>query len=290
MSEQTDGSQPTPPVDQTAATTAPPQPVAPVDWSAHIPKEYASEKFWEPVKGKGLDTVLKNYAEAQKMIGGSIRLPSEKDKPEEASKKLSDIYTKLGRPEAPDKYDLKTDVGIALDEQALAGFKQTAHKIGLNSKQAQELLDYYGGMIKQALAQRENGVKAGMEQLSEHWGRHTEKNVALSQRALTQLIKEEFPDDAETVLKELEATGLGNNPALVRLFARMGAAMQEDGLITGDDMPVNEEALDDQIRELMGKPEYLDDRHPNHDAIVQKVLRLNEEKWGNPLRSRAVSV
>ena len=276
----------------TATTTPAPAPAepsaapAPVEWSAHIPKEYASEKFWEPVKGKDLGVVLKNYAEAQKMIGGSIRLPNDKDKPEEATKKINDIYTKLGRPESADKYDLKTDVGVPLDEQALAGFKQTAHKIGLNGKQAQELLDYYGGYLKQAIQSREGSLKDGMEKLSEHWGRHTDKNVALSQRALSQLIQDEFPDQAEQVLQELEATGLGNNPTLVRLFARMGAAMQEDGLITGEEMPVNAEALDDQIRELMGKPEYTDDRHPNHTALVEKVNRLFQEKWGNPLRNR----
>jgi hypothetical protein len=124
-----------------------------------------------------------------------------------------------------------------------------------------------------------------MEKLGEHWGRHTQKNVALSQRALTRLIQEEFPDEADTVLKELEVTGLGNNPVLVRLFARMGVAMQEDGLITGEEMPANDEALQDQIRQAMEDKAYWDDRHPNHAAAVQKVLRLNEEKF-NPIRLR----
>ena len=33
------------------------------DWTAHIPQEYATEKFWEPLKGKGFGDVLKTYAE-----------------------------------------------------------------------------------------------------------------------------------------------------------------------------------------------------------------------------------
>src|SRR2546426_8039777 len=70
----------------------------------------ADDPIW---KEKSLETVkdvpslVKGFVEAQKMIGGSIRLPNDKMKPEEAEKAWGDIFTKLGRPENADKYDTK---------------------------------------------------------------------------------------------------------------------------------------------------------------------------------------
>src|SRR3990167_5333183 len=86
-------------------TPAIPTPVAgvtEVDWSAHIPKELANEGVWTPLKGKPLGDVLKGYAEGQKMIGGSVRIPTDQAKTEE----WDQFFTKLGRPAKPEDYKL----------------------------------------------------------------------------------------------------------------------------------------------------------------------------------------
>ena len=56
----------------------------------------------------------------------------------------NEVYDKLGRPESADKYqlDVKSDV-VPFDESAIKSFTENAHKLGLNNKQAQGILEYY---------------------------------------------------------------------------------------------------------------------------------------------------
>jgi hypothetical protein len=96
------------------------------DWRSSIPDDIRGEKSLADIKDVG--ALAKGYVESQKMIGRSIRIPgkdAEKtdfdafygklrevpgvvympDGADEAA--MGDLYTKLGRPESPDKYQLK---------------------------------------------------------------------------------------------------------------------------------------------------------------------------------------
>lgn len=259
------------------------------DWTAHIPQEYAAEKFWEPLKGKGFGDVLKTYAEAQKFIGGSIRLPGEKDAPQDREKKLNDVYAKLGRPESPEKYDLKLpDVnGVKWDDHAVGMFKQTAHKLGLNSTQLNGLLTMYGEHLKTGLPNIEALNQKGAQALQEHWGVNATRNAVMAENGFKQLALAELgPEGSGRLLDAINASGFGSNPDFVRVVARIVSETGEDKYVDGVDNHRTDEQTDDEIRTLMGSKEYMDDRLPGHQAAVDKVRRLFEEK-ANPLNKKA---
>lgn len=273
---------------QSAATQTLSAP-APVEWTSHIPQDMAAEKFWEPIKGKPLADVLKGYGEAQKMIGGSIRLPSEKDKPEDRAKKLNDIYGKLGRPESPDKYAPKLPElpdGLALQEPVVKGFLAKAHAANMTPDQVQASLDFYAEYVQGGLKSLSDSRKAGEAALKEEWGANFQTNLNLAHRSLATMASKALgEEDGKALLDELDKSGLGNNPRLVKLFAALGGEMKEDGLLTGDS-DVSAEAFDAQIAELTkpGTP-FWDKFHPEHDKAVQKVQQLREQA-GNPLLAR----
>ena len=259
------------------------------DWTAHIPQEYAAEKFWEPLKGKGFGDVLKTYAEAQKFIGGSIRLPGEKDAPQDREKKLNDVYAKLGRPESPDKYDLKLPEvgGVKWDDNAVGMFKQTAHKLGLNSTQLNGLLTMYGEHLKTGLPNIEELNQKGAQALQEHWGVNAKRNAVMAENGFKQLALAELgAEGSERLLDAINASGFGSNPDFVRVVARIVSETGEDKYVDGVDNHRTDEQTDDEIRTLMGSKEYMDDRLPGHQAAVDKVRRLFEEK-ANPLNKKA---
>jgi hypothetical protein len=259
------------------------------DWTAHIPQEYAAEKFWEPLKGKGFGDVLKTYAEAQKFIGGSIRLPGEKDAPQDREKKLNDVYAKLGRPESPEKYDLKLPEvnGVKWDDNAVGMFKQTAHKLGLNSTQLNGLLTMYGEHLKTVLPNIEELNQKGAQALQEHWGVNAKRNAVMAENGFKQLALAELgAEGSERLLDAINASGFGSNPDFVRVVARIVSETGEDKYVDGVDNHRTDEQTDDEIRTLMGSKEYMDDRLPGHQAAVDKVRRLFEEK-ANPLNKKA---
>ena len=140
--------QETVPVDQatteTTQPTATPTTVAKTDtpvssWKDSISEEFRKdpsiEKFTE------IDALAKSYINATRMIGQDKIVIPTKNSTQEA---WDEAYAKLGRPETADKYnfDVKSDV-VPMDESAIKSFAEQSHKLGLNNKQAEGILDFY---------------------------------------------------------------------------------------------------------------------------------------------------
>jgi len=258
------------PVVDPAAAGNPVVPEA-VDWSKHVPAEYAREKVWEPLKGKPLGDALKGYAEAQKFIGGSIKIPGKDAKPEEWDK----YYAKLGRPEGADKYatnmpDLPE--GFAWDEGQMKSFFETAHKAGLSTAQAQSLVDWYAADQKGVLKAGDEAIKAAEETLKGEWKAAYPRNLGLAKAAAKEIGGKELID-------LLDQTGLGNHPVILKAFAKLGRSLAEDGVISGEveGVPTNE-AVQKQIADVMN-----DKKHPywnrslaGHDEAVQEMARFHQ--------------
>ncbi|MBW5937564.1 peptidase [Klebsiella michiganensis] len=147
------------------------------------------------------------------------------DKPDDKEQKLEG---------APEKYEFKPAEGQELDTAALEQFEPIARELNLTNEQAQKMVDLYGTKIMPMV----------QKQQAEFWQKTTEQwaadvkadkeiggdkltaNLSAAQRAL-----EQFGDPE---LKEyLDSTGLGNHPALVKAFIKVGKAMSEDKVVTG---------------------------------------------------------
>jgi hypothetical protein len=96
------------------------------------------------VQNKGWDSpakLLNSYQQLEKFVGAPadkiVRLPGETSTKEE----LDAFYSKLGRPADPNGYEIKAPQGA--DDTFAKAAAGKFHELGLNTKQAQELVQWY---------------------------------------------------------------------------------------------------------------------------------------------------
>ncbi|UYW74130.1 peptidase [Pseudocitrobacter faecalis] len=134
---------------------------------------------------------------------------------------------------APEKYEFTAGEGVELDTEALKDFEPVARELNLTNEQAQKLVDAYPKILAGVQQRQAEAWQAQTEQWAadvkadkEIGGDKLTANLSAAQRAL-----EQFGDPE---LKEyLDSTGLGNHPALVKAFIKVGKAMSEDKVVTG---------------------------------------------------------
>ncbi|HHK9915276.1 TPA: peptidase [Enterobacter hormaechei] len=156
-------------------------------------------------------------------------------KPADGEKPADKSDDKEQKPEgAPEKYEFTAGEGQELDTAALEQFEPIARELNLTNEQAQKMVDLYGTKIMPMVQQQQ---AEAWQKTTEQWaadvkadkeigGDKLTANLSAAQRAL-----EQFGDPE---LKEyLDSTGLGNHPALVKAFIKVGKAMSEDKVVTG---------------------------------------------------------
>jgi hypothetical protein len=125
---------------------------------------------------------------------------------------------------APAAIEIKLPEGAKVDAAVLDGFKTIAKEHGLNSKQAQAMVDF---QIKQQVVLQEHMQKQRVADLElvkgdkEFGGAKYDQTVAASKSALKQF----GGGDVSTLL---EQSGLDCHPAVVKMFARIRSALAED--------------------------------------------------------------
>lgn len=156
------------------------------------------------------------------------------DKPADGDKPADKPDDKEQKQEgAPEKYEFKAGEGVELDTEALKDFEPVARELNLTNEQAQKLVDAYPKILAGVQQRQAEAWQAQTEQWAadvkadkEIGGDKLTANLSAAQRAL-----EQFGDPE---LKEyLDSTGLGNHPALVKAFIKVGKAMSEDKVVTG---------------------------------------------------------
>ncbi|WP_313795368.1 peptidase [Serratia sp. (in: enterobacteria)] len=164
-----------------------------------------------------------------KQEGGKAaeELAAGKDAKEKADKEAAEKAEKEKKPAAPEKYEFTPPEGQELDANALAVFEPIAKELGLSQEQAQKLVDIYPQIQQQQAEAWSKQVADWGEQVKadkEIGGDKFNASVGAAQRALDQF--------GNTELREyLNASGLGNHPALVRFCAKVGKAMAEDTFV-----------------------------------------------------------
>ncbi|WP_431634648.1 peptidase [Enterobacter ludwigii] len=159
----------------------------------------------------------------------------QEDKPAEGDKPADKPDDKEQKQEgAPEKYEFKPAEGQELDTAALEQFEPIARELNLTNEQAQKMVDLYGTKIMPMVQQQQ---AEAWQKTTEQWAADVKAdkeiggdklidNLSAAQRAM-----EQFGDPE---LKEyLDTTGLGNHPALVKAFIKVGKAMSEDKVVTG---------------------------------------------------------
>ena len=110
--------------------------------------------------------------------------------------------------------------------------------------------------------------------LKQEWGYDYDKKVAAADRALAVYGDDELRD-------LITNSSAGNNPAVIRFFARLGQEVTEDMAQNTQNNRLSVSPLDakDEIAKIMA-----DGNHPYHkgdETAVEKVRQLHEKAYGN---------
>jgi hypothetical protein len=165
---------------------------------------------------------------APKPDGGT----QEPTKAEDGEKKpTEDQAAKPAAPETPVSYaEFKVPEGIELEKENVEQFTTLAKELKLTQDQAQKFVD-----LQTALAQKTaQAALQQFEELKETWkhdtlkvlGKDAQKQLAFAATARNRFATEALSD-------YLEASGLGNHPAMVQFFISVGKAMSEDTFTEG---------------------------------------------------------
>tara|TARA_Y100000022_G_scaffold1919_1_gene1579 strand:+ start:203 stop:1078 length:876 start_codon:yes stop_codon:yes gene_type:complete len=254
------------------------QPTVAKSWKEAISEEYRKdpniEKFTE------IDALAKSYINATRMIGqDKVAVPNENSTDDQ----WNEVYAKLGRPESADKYklDVKSEA-VPIEDGAIKQFAETSHKLGLNNKQAQGILEYYKSMMEgsaqQSKVDTETAQAQAEQQLRQEWGKTFEENVKKAGSVAKANLGVDVLD-----MQLKDGTRLGDHPDIIKGFAKIADMMSEDTIVATESENVDQgKDIEQEISRIMNDRTgpYWNKTHPDHDKIVQQVYTLRSMKDG----------
>jgi len=191
-------------------------------WMAQLPGDLKDSESL--TKFKNLGDLGKAYSELEGKLGSSLSIPGEEASDEERS----EFYSKLGRPETPDGYNVKFPQSFS--EESVKGYKDAAFGLGLNSSQL-------GGVVKAMSLQAIEGLEylqnqqtsardSGEAALKKEWGDDYEDNFKIVSRTLTRY-------GGDDLVKKFSAAGLGNDPDVAKFLHQVGKDQLEHRIVGG---------------------------------------------------------
>ncbi len=249
------------------------------DFRSMIPAEYKDHPTLAPYKDLG--SLLKSHIEANSLLGKArLVRPSDTDPPEAWNK----FYTELGRPEAPDKYELKKPedfpAGLNIPEPYLKFLAESFHKNGLSRKQAQSLFSELNGYAAKNFTDDDNAHKTALQNMSAELEQEFGSAAAAKKDAANRA-QLAFLDDKDKAF--LEESGLNNHPKLTRLFAKIGEKLVEQGTDGGGGGgggfnnlgPAQAKVeIDAKLGDAQFMEQYTNQFHPNHKNAVATMTTL----------------
>lgn len=245
--------------------------------------EYIPEKYWRPEKGEpDIEGLAKGYVNLEKMLG-TEKIP--KPLSDEDQEGWDRWYAASGRPSTHDEYEFsrpdQLPDGLGYDEDLEKDFRASAYGLGLNKKQAGGLyekfvkhqVERYGAFQtakKQAVAQAQADLQREL-------GAKYESEMKNAHIAVQKYADPEF----KTYLDE---SGLGNHPALIRAFMKIGRELNGDTRIVGKVEPqMNTADMERTIREFDSKHQkaLFNREHPEHALRVKERNKLYESAYGD---------
>ena len=187
--------------------------------------------FWKNLEGKDATEVGRYIKELQSFAGKKGDIP----KPDASQEEWDSFYTKMGRPESVDAYDFTIGDDFAklvgedsapFFEKAVDGFKQKVFELGASSEKAEEIVDWYLGMVAEELEESNNALKEAEEQmdneLRQEWGEGYDGIM----NGITAMLKANgMPEENLDFAIE---SGLLKDPALAITLGKIAARFQDD--------------------------------------------------------------
>lgn len=225
---------------------------------------------------KDVTGMAKSLINAQKMIGADkIAIPGNWATEED----WSQVYSKLGRPDDATGYNIATN--DIMQDNDVDWFKDVAHKVGLNTQQAETLFSEYTTLISdlqsQGVTDLTNLSNEREGELRKEWGNNFEARID----GANNVVSEFAPEGSGILDIELsDGSLLGDHPDFVRMTANVAEFMSSklgEDTFSGRDNEPGMSAADVQVEMAkltqQNSPYWIKD-HPDHDAAVQEVMRL----------------
>lgn len=246
------------------------------DWKEQLPEDMRGDVSLKDIAD--IPALAKSYIHAQGMVGADkVVIPKDGASDEE----MTAFYTKLGRPETSDKYEIKNPdnipEGFPLSEDLVKGFRENAHKLGLSSKQAGDLYTWFLNdeikVFNDAKRENEEAVASATKQLRTDWAKAFDTKVS----QIETMINTYGDDDLRNYLKE---TGVNNDARFIRFLGKVAENFGEDTLIGKGHAEfgvMTPEAAQARIAELKGDKDFMA-RYQNRDVTIRKeaVKRMQE--------------
>lgn len=146
---------------------------------------------------------------------------------------------------APDSYaDFTMPEGLTFDTEVGDELKAFAKEHGLTQTQAQAIADMGAKLVSktlgandQALADVRTAWADETKADAEIGGQRLQQTLANAQKAIKQFA-------SPAMIDLLDGSGLGNHPEFVRAFAKIGAAISEDTIVSGSATSKSPASLD----------------------------------------------
>lgn len=209
--------------------------------------------------------LLKSYDAAQRMIGGSIRIPAE----DAAAEEKAAFWSKLGRPESADKYEWQPPAQVNVDgvtAHHFNEFKAKAFELGISNKQLNGIMAGWTDVVNQLTAERTKALSDIFENSKKtlsapnEWGDKYQAKYDAVMKMVDNL----------GIRADLEAAGVLNSVNVLKAFSSIVDGGRETpfrGGSGGADSAA-------RIGELKKSPAYLNSSHPDHDAVVRELNSL----------------
>ena len=133
---------------------------------------------------------------------------------------------------APEKYDFAMPEGFELNQEVAGEFEAYARELNLPQDKAQAVVDMGVKLMQSAQTKQAEMY----QQTQEQWRNEVVNDKEIGGQALAgnlsyaAKVLDTFAPDLRGVLDE---TGLGNHPAFVKAFVKIGKAISEDRLVGG---------------------------------------------------------
>lgn len=252
-------------------TPANEQPFEAPAWLKGVPEELVKEPSVKNLPD--LQSLVKSYVSAQKMIGAEKVVIPKKDA---TAEQWGEFYKKVGLPEAIDKYALTKDEKSPMEQAFFDSFKEAAFKNGILPHQAQGLLSAFDNIAKtntekfaaEAKAQAENNITA----LKTEWGEAFGSKLEI----IKETVDKFGGDDLRAVLQN---AGLATNPVVAKALLQIGENLQEKapkGLESKTPGQVKS-----SIEEIMSDRNhpYHNPEHIGHAQAVREVEALFQKQY-----------
>lgn len=128
--------------------------------------EAAAQKAWHLERLLGADKA-----------GRAVVIPKDGDE-----KGMAEFFEKAGRPKTPDEYGIKAPEGA--DDSFLKEALPVLHGLGLTTKQAQGLAEWWNGKAEGSVQNARETAAAGRAELQREWGPQFEERAGFANRAI----------------------------------------------------------------------------------------------------------